>query len=244
MDKRTPEDLGRLVHRHQPGTRPGGEGLWRNAGPPQVGHRLGRGRRHRRCPLLHVLGPAALGGAHVRQLRRGLRLRVRRHDGHPLANGGHSAKHLGPGASRLGRAATTSRTWMRFWADWGRGMFGGEAGAEVGRTIQKFDGGHLGINALIRGGAGTTDAQISDFFAPLRAMEALRPRITGAGNLGALRLLAEPGPGLSIAGANLGACGAPCGQDEGSELDSGAGQEVELRSERAASPSLGRRAKL
>ena len=40
-----------------------------------------------------------------------------------------------------------------FWADWGRGMFGGDAGAEAGRTIQKFDGGHLGINALIRGGA-------------------------------------------------------------------------------------------
>ena len=70
-----------------------------------------------------------------------------------------------------------------FWGDWGRGMFGGEVGAEVGRTIRKFDGGHLGINGLIRGGAGTTDAQISDFFAPLRAMEALRPRITGAGNL-------------------------------------------------------------
>ena len=37
-----------------------------------------------------------------------------------------------------------------FWADWGRGMFGGDAGAEAGRIIQKLDGSHLGINALIR----------------------------------------------------------------------------------------------
>jgi hypothetical protein len=70
-----------------------------------------------------------------------------------------------------------------FWADWGRGMFGGDAGAEAGRTIQKFDGCHLGINALIRGGAGTTDAQIGEFFAPLRELEGLQPRIQGAGNL-------------------------------------------------------------
>jgi hypothetical protein len=70
-----------------------------------------------------------------------------------------------------------------FWADWGRGIFGGDAGAEVGRTIQKLDGGHLGINALIRGGAKTTDARISEFFAPLRELEALRPDIKGAGNL-------------------------------------------------------------
>ena len=70
-----------------------------------------------------------------------------------------------------------------YWAEWGRGMFGGEGGAEVGRTIQKFDGGHLRINALIRGGAGTTDAQISAFFAPLRAMGTLRHRIKGTGNL-------------------------------------------------------------
>ena len=66
-----------------------------------------------------------------------------------------------------------------FWADWGRGMFGGDAGAEAGRIIQKLDGSHLGINALIRGGAKTTDAQISEFFAPLRELEALRPRING-----------------------------------------------------------------
>lgn len=70
-----------------------------------------------------------------------------------------------------------------FWADWGRGMFGEDAGAETGRTIQKLDGSHLGINALIRGGAKTTDAQISQFFAPLRELETLRPRIKGVGNL-------------------------------------------------------------
>ncbi len=66
-----------------------------------------------------------------------------------------------------------------FWADWGRGRFGQEAGADVGRAIQKLDGAHLGINALIHGGAGTTDAQISEFFAPLREMEGLRLRREG-----------------------------------------------------------------
>jgi hypothetical protein len=70
-----------------------------------------------------------------------------------------------------------------FWADWGRGRFGGEAGAEAGRTLQKLDGCHQGINALIRGGASTTDEQISDFFAPLRELEGLRTRIKGAGNV-------------------------------------------------------------
>jgi hypothetical protein len=70
-----------------------------------------------------------------------------------------------------------------FWADWGRDMFGGDAGAEVGRIIQKFDGGHLRINALIGGGARTTDAQIVEVFAPLGEMEGLWPRIKGAGNL-------------------------------------------------------------
>jgi len=69
------------------------------------------------------------------------------------------------------------------WAEWGRGMFGGGAGAEVGRTVQKLDGSHPSINALIRGGAKTTDAQIEEFFAPLPEMESLRPRIKGAGNL-------------------------------------------------------------
>jgi hypothetical protein len=70
-----------------------------------------------------------------------------------------------------------------FWADWGRGTFGGDAGGEAGRIIQKLDGGHVGINALIRGGAGTTDAHISEFFALLGDLERLRPRINGAGNL-------------------------------------------------------------
>ncbi|MCY3018274.1 MAG: GDSL-type esterase/lipase family protein [Planctomycetota bacterium] len=70
-----------------------------------------------------------------------------------------------------------------FWADWGRGLFGGDAGAEAGRVMQKFDGGHLAVNAMIQGGAQTTDARISEFFAPLDRMESLRPRIQGAGNL-------------------------------------------------------------
>ncbi|MEI6655319.1 MAG: hypothetical protein WCP45_11160 [Verrucomicrobiota bacterium] len=70
-----------------------------------------------------------------------------------------------------------------FWADWGHGMFGGDAGAGAGRLIQQFDGGHLGINALIQGGAKTTDIGITGFFAPLQALEALRPQIHGTGNL-------------------------------------------------------------
>ena len=70
-----------------------------------------------------------------------------------------------------------------FWADWGGGRFGGDAGSEAGRLIQRFDGGHLAINALVNGGARTTDASIATFFAPLPAMEALRPRIQGTGNL-------------------------------------------------------------
>jgi hypothetical protein len=70
-----------------------------------------------------------------------------------------------------------------FWADWGSGLFGGEAGAGAGRLIQRFDGGHLAINALVNGGTNTTDAGIAAYFAPLQAMESLRPRIQGAGNL-------------------------------------------------------------
>ncbi len=70
-----------------------------------------------------------------------------------------------------------------FWADWGRGLFGGDGGAEAGRLIQQFDGGHLAINALIQAGANTTDPSIAGFFAPLQALEALRPQIQGTGNL-------------------------------------------------------------
>jgi len=70
-----------------------------------------------------------------------------------------------------------------FWADWGCGLFGGEAGAEAGRLIQRFDGGHLAINALVNGGANTTDAGIATYFAPLQAMELLRPQMHGAGNI-------------------------------------------------------------
>jgi hypothetical protein len=70
-----------------------------------------------------------------------------------------------------------------FWSDWGSGMFGGEAGAEVGRVLQKLDATHPTINALIAEGTRTTDSRISQFFAPLRQMEALRSRIKGTGNL-------------------------------------------------------------
>ena len=70
-----------------------------------------------------------------------------------------------------------------YWAEWGRGLFGGDAGAETGRILQKFDGSHPTINALVAGGAKTTDASISEVFAPLRELEALRPRIRGPGDL-------------------------------------------------------------
>ena len=70
-----------------------------------------------------------------------------------------------------------------FWTDWGRNRFGGDAGAEAGRVLQLLDGSHLRINSLIDNGVKTTDTQISEVFAPLRQLEALRPRIQGAGNL-------------------------------------------------------------
>ena len=98
-----------------------------------------------------------------------------------------------------------------FWSDWGRSMFGGDAGAEAGRIFRKLDGSHGRINALIKNGANwkvvndempgaveiakpkdvaaaqskpkTTDAEIVQVFAPLDELEALRSRITGAGNL-------------------------------------------------------------
>jgi hypothetical protein len=69
-----------------------------------------------------------------------------------------------------------------FWVEWGRGVFGGEPGAEAGRVLGKLDGSHMAINALVRGGAATTDARIGEVFAPLRELESLRPRIRGAGN--------------------------------------------------------------
>jgi hypothetical protein len=70
-----------------------------------------------------------------------------------------------------------------YWADWGRGMFGGEAGAEAGRIMRNFDGGHLTINSLVNPKALPTDARISEVFAPLQQMESLRSRIRGTGNL-------------------------------------------------------------
>ena len=68
-----------------------------------------------------------------------------------------------------------------FWADWGRDMFGGDAGAEAGRILKEFDGKHPAINSLYN--SKTTDEQISACFAPLQKMESLRPSVKGAGNL-------------------------------------------------------------
>jgi hypothetical protein len=74
-------------------------------------------------------------------------------------------------------AATT------FWEEWGRNTFGGDAGARVGRLMGRFDGGHLLINAMINNGRNTTDSVMERSFAPLRELEALRPRVRGTGNL-------------------------------------------------------------
>ncbi len=68
-----------------------------------------------------------------------------------------------------------------FWADWGRVMFGGGAGAEAGRILKDFDGKHPEINSLYD--SKTTDEQISTCFAPLQRLESLRPSIQGTGNL-------------------------------------------------------------
>lgn len=70
-----------------------------------------------------------------------------------------------------------------FWSDWGRSMFGEEIGSEIGGVLRKLDSCHSGMNALIAGGAGTIDSQISEFFAPLRELEPLRARVKGTGNL-------------------------------------------------------------
>ncbi len=70
-----------------------------------------------------------------------------------------------------------------FWVNWGRDLFGGDAGGETGRTIQRFDAGHLRINVLIEQGRQTSDEQIETYFAPMIEMEHIRPRIAGAGNL-------------------------------------------------------------
>lgn len=87
------------------------------------------------------------------------------------------------GSSPAGAAGGKRSATDVFWTEWGRGMFGGDAGIEAGRLIQKFDGRHGDINALVQGGARTTDARMAEFFAPLKAMESLRPRIQGIGNL-------------------------------------------------------------
>ncbi|HPO14168.1 MAG TPA: hypothetical protein PLI09_12045 [Candidatus Hydrogenedentes bacterium] len=70
-----------------------------------------------------------------------------------------------------------------FWATWGRNLFGGDAGAEAGGLVGKFDGGHILINELVEGGSRTTDAEMESFFAPLAEMERMRSRISGTDNL-------------------------------------------------------------
>ena len=68
-----------------------------------------------------------------------------------------------------------------FWAEWGRQMFGGEAGIEAGRLLQKLDGKHFEMNSLF--GAKTPCEKVPEMFAPLEEMGRLRPRIKGTGNL-------------------------------------------------------------
>jgi hypothetical protein len=89
------------------------------------------------------------------------------------------------GASNAAAQARTSRmpALDTYWTDWGRGMFGGAAGAEAGRIMRQFDGRHLAINSLVNAAAPPASERISEVFAPLQAMESLRPRIKGAGNL-------------------------------------------------------------
>jgi len=72
---------------------------------------------------------------------------------------------------------------QEFWATWGRDMFGGDAGAEAGVLVGKFDGGHIRINELVERGSQTTNEEMESFFAPLAEMQRLRTRIAGVGNL-------------------------------------------------------------
>jgi hypothetical protein len=81
---------------------------------------------------------------------------------------------------RTNLVANDARALEIFWLDWGRGMFGGEAGADAGRILQKFDGSHNAINGLYN--LKTTGDQVDVVFAPLKELEAVRPRIEGAGN--------------------------------------------------------------
>jgi hypothetical protein len=70
----------------------------------------------------------------------------------------------------------------QFWENWGRGMFGNEAGARAGRILQKFDGCHPTLNRLVNDGCRTTHKNILDLFAPLREFGALGSEIRGTGN--------------------------------------------------------------
>jgi hypothetical protein len=49
--------------------------------------------------------------------------------------------------------------------------------------MRQLDGQHVAINALVNAAAPPTSERISEVFAPLQGMEALRARIKGAGNL-------------------------------------------------------------
>ncbi len=70
----------------------------------------------------------------------------------------------------------------RFWENWGRGMFGDEAGARAGLILQKLDGCHPTLNRLINDGCKTTDVKILELFAPLEEFKALRNEIKGTAN--------------------------------------------------------------
>jgi hypothetical protein len=87
-----------------------------------------------------------------------------------------SEKNIGSAGAQVGPS-------QEFWEKWGRATFGGDSGAEAGRLLERFDGSHPAINALIANGAKTTEESISEFFVPLRRLEHLRPRIQGRGNL-------------------------------------------------------------
>ena len=70
----------------------------------------------------------------------------------------------------------------RFWEEWGRAMFGNEAGPRAGHILQKFDGCHPTLNRLVDGGWRTTDKAIADLFAPIKELEALGKEVRGTGN--------------------------------------------------------------
>jgi hypothetical protein len=70
----------------------------------------------------------------------------------------------------------------QFWENWGRGMFGNEAGTRAGLILQRFDGCHPTLNRLVNDGCRTTDKNIDDLFEPLRELGELSSQIRGTGN--------------------------------------------------------------